>query len=333
MEDKHCVWTDKPIRQDFDVDHVIPFALWKSNDLWNLLPVLPEVNNEKRDRLPTQQVLRASKDRILHCWGRVRSCHATRFDREAETLCGDWDPANWENQLFGGLAEAVEITAVQRGVGRWQPEKISVLVQWPARPAASPVPYPEARSSSAYVTDLKEEKFPAAPPVTAGRSTPTGPLFVYADIEAEAFQRYLPVVASLAAGAPFDGFEVDGLDWAPQCSWVEVPRHLAGKNRFVIRVAGDSMEPALRVWDLVVFEYHRTPRKDNQVVIANLTAFGIDSSARTAGAVKRLTQDAQSWIFRSDNPAYEDISVPKADCQYPILGIMVGTLFPTEAKV
>jgi SAM-dependent methyltransferase len=121
LGDKHCVWTDQLILQRFDVDHVIPFALWKNNDLWNLLPVLPAVNNEKRDRLPSQQILKASKERILHYWGEVRFFHPQRFDREAVALCGTLDSGNWENRLFSGMAEAVEITAVQRGVERWEP--------------------------------------------------------------------------------------------------------------------------------------------------------------------------------------------------------------------
>lgn len=121
LVDKHCVWTDQPIDKKFDVDHVIPFALWKNNDLWNLLPVLPAVNNEKRDRLPTQQILKASKGRILNYWSEVRISHPLRFDREAVVLCGTLDPGNWENRLFSGISEAVEITAVQRGLERWEP--------------------------------------------------------------------------------------------------------------------------------------------------------------------------------------------------------------------
>jgi hypothetical protein len=49
-------------------------------------------------------------------WGKVRFFHSQRFDREAVALCGALDPGNRENRLFSGMAEAVEITAVQRGV-------------------------------------------------------------------------------------------------------------------------------------------------------------------------------------------------------------------------
>jgi hypothetical protein len=44
LPDLRCVWTGSLIKQDFHVDHMIPFALWRNNDLWNLLPAAPQVN-------------------------------------------------------------------------------------------------------------------------------------------------------------------------------------------------------------------------------------------------------------------------------------------------
>jgi SOS-response transcriptional repressor LexA len=81
------------------------------------------------------------------------------------------------------------------------------------------------------------------------------------------------------------------------------------------------METTLSIGDLVIFEYHRTPRRDRQIVIANLPEFG--SAVDGTEAIKRLTQDADHWIFESDNPAYEPIRVPKHDISHPILGTMV----------
>ncbi len=138
--------------------------------------------------------------------------------------------------------------------------------------------------------------------------------------------RYLPIVGALAAGEPFSGFDVSDLDSATECQWIAVPERLAGPNRFVIRIAGDSMEPELAVGDWVVFEYHRTPRVPNQIVIANIAELGITSDLVTEHAVKRLIQSRDHWIFRSTNPRYRDIQVAKTDCLYPILGIMVSKL-------
>jgi hypothetical protein len=32
----YCVWSGNKISQ-YDIDHIIPFSIWKNNDLWNLL--------------------------------------------------------------------------------------------------------------------------------------------------------------------------------------------------------------------------------------------------------------------------------------------------------
>jgi SOS-response transcriptional repressor LexA len=333
QRDKVCVWTGKALLNDFDVDHVIPFVLWRNNDLWNLLPALRSVNNQKRDRLPTQRALRFGKDRIVASWSNVRRCHPQRFDREAGAFCGGLDLGNWENRLFGGLAEAVEITAVQRGVARWEPDNIPVPVTVPDRSVTVPVPYPMVPSRPMFVTEPGQTAADQISAARAGTTDPVCAVFDYASIAAQAFQEYLPVVAQLAAGDPFDGFEIGSLDWARQCPWVAVPRRLAGVRRFVITVVGDSMTPGLNIGDRVVFEYHRSPRKDNQIVIANLSTYGVDSSGRSCGAVKRLLQDAEAWVFRSDNPAYKDIRVAKSECRYPILGTMVAVLKPVDAAI
>ena len=122
------------------------------------------------------------------------------------------------------------------------------------------------------------------------------------------------------------GFTVIATDAAAGCRWVAVPERLAGQNRFVVQIAGDSMAPDLNVGDTVVFEYHRSPRAPDQIVIANLAESGISSDLTTEHAVKRLRQTPDQWIFHSTNPRYDDIRIPKTDCAYPILGIMVGRL-------
>ncbi len=54
--------------QRYEIDHSMPFARWPNNDLWNLLPTDSQVNNQKSDRLPTEQKLKQSKERIQHWW-------------------------------------------------------------------------------------------------------------------------------------------------------------------------------------------------------------------------------------------------------------------------
>ena len=146
----------------------------------------------------------------------------------------------------------------------------------------------------------------------------------FPEVGSGAFKTHLPLVGSLAAGRPFHGLETGSLDASEELDWVEVPAHLAKKNRFVVRVAGDSMEPALPIGSLAIFEYHRTPRRDPEIVIANLPEFGPGETGTEA--VKRITQDAGHWIFQSDNPLYQPIRVSKNVIAHPILGTMVEVL-------
>lgn len=61
-----------------------------------------------------------------------------------------------------------------------------------------------------------------------------------------------------------------------------------------------------------------------EIVIANMPEFGPGHSGTEA--VKRISQDATTWQFHSDNPDHEPILVPKAETNHPILGTFVGKL-------
>lgn len=136
----------------------------------------------------------------------------------------------------------------------------------------------------------------------------------------------MPFVGSLAAGSAFHGFFGEyGLS-DDAVDLIDVPAKYEGKNRFVVEVAGDSMEPRLRKGQRVVFEYHRNPRGENQIVIANIPEFGLSGGGFGVEAIKRISQTAEEWVFSSDNPAYEPIRVSKTECSYPILGVFLGAL-------
>ena len=59
-----CVWTGEKITS-YNVDHVIPFSVWKNNDLWNLLPSRPKTNNQKRDKIPFLLLLKVEKEKLF----------------------------------------------------------------------------------------------------------------------------------------------------------------------------------------------------------------------------------------------------------------------------
>lgn len=76
-----CVWTDKLLRS-YDIDHLIPFSIWKNNDLWNLLPAQASVNNLKRDKIPTPDLIEKRRDSILEYWSMVHDAQSDRFTKE-----------------------------------------------------------------------------------------------------------------------------------------------------------------------------------------------------------------------------------------------------------
>ena len=115
-----CVWTGRRLRpQSLAIDHVLPFSLWRNNDLWNLLPADRVVNERKSDRLPARGLLLARRGAILHCWEASRAAFPRRFESEATHQTGE--PRPRPATLFEVLLESVEVTALQRGCQRWTP--------------------------------------------------------------------------------------------------------------------------------------------------------------------------------------------------------------------
>ena len=123
----------------------------------------------------------------------------------------------------------------------------------------------------------------------------------FVDVRDRAFRSALPFVADMAAGSFRDSFEFDDLNAYEALDWVEVPPRYCRDRRFVIRVAGNSMAPEFHIGDLLVFEYHRTPRRTGEIVIAADFSLGETASEY---AIKRVRADEEHWIFESTNPDY-----------------------------
>jgi SAM-dependent methyltransferase len=130
-----CVWTDRKLAERFEVDHAIPFSLWRNNELWNLLPASSHANQQKRDKLPTYELLQQRRDRIIHCWRGLDGAFGVRFRNEAQSLMGrqPMDRLRWEIQLFNRFVEAIETTATQRGAERWEPRIQIAVANTPSR--------------------------------------------------------------------------------------------------------------------------------------------------------------------------------------------------------
>ena len=116
-----CTWSGKTLRREFVVDHAIAFSLWGNNDLWNLLQVDCKVNGLKSDKLPSAKLLVERKYAILEDWEVLRDAMPDVFDRQASHLLGFKTQVTGARtrELFSRFKEAIEVTALQRGVERW----------------------------------------------------------------------------------------------------------------------------------------------------------------------------------------------------------------------
>lgn len=123
----YCVWTGRRLGdlQAVEIDHCFPWSAWPCDDLWNLLPCSRSVNQQKRDRLITRELLYDAADRIQDWWERAYRKNeqirfvARRFQLEARStlpvepdslarqLCSD--PGLW-----GSLAPFIDAMDLQR---------------------------------------------------------------------------------------------------------------------------------------------------------------------------------------------------------------------------
>ena len=117
-----CAWTGDRIRK-FQVDHAIPWALWKNNDLWNLLPVHPRANGEKSARIPSRARVEHQRSRILQSWEILYEAESAIFMSHARGFIGNSTAREFtcrvRGELFSTFKDVLEYTAVNRGVERW----------------------------------------------------------------------------------------------------------------------------------------------------------------------------------------------------------------------
>ncbi|MEI6842612.1 MAG: HNH endonuclease domain-containing protein, partial [Methanomicrobiales archaeon] len=124
-EDVVCVWTGHKINSlaGCNIDHVLPFMIWKNNELWNLMPALPDVNGKKSDNIPSGKLLEARKEAILHYWDLMLMWKDQQnpFEKEIRiSLTGKpFDPALWKQHAFEALKTKCKDLIEIRGFTEW----------------------------------------------------------------------------------------------------------------------------------------------------------------------------------------------------------------------
>lgn len=115
-----CVWTGEKVKK-FDVDHVIPFSVWKNNDLWNLLPSQSQTNNQKRDKIPSSAFIESRKAEIIHYWDLINEFQSQRFQKEIRVaLLGNSSNANWQQAAIKQLQSSCDYLITNRGYQEWK---------------------------------------------------------------------------------------------------------------------------------------------------------------------------------------------------------------------
>ena len=118
----HCIWSGRELTANtMAVDHVLPWARFHNNHLWNLMPTHRQSNGQKSDAIPSCDGLYDARAEIQANWRRLYDASPQRFLIEAEwSLTRTPLPTNqWEVPLFDALLETADISANQLQATRW----------------------------------------------------------------------------------------------------------------------------------------------------------------------------------------------------------------------
>ena len=298
LESKVCVWSGKTINENkYDVDHAIPFALWKNNDLWNLFPANSKVNGNKKDKLPSNILVKKRKDCFVNYWELVKEKFPVRFEYEAEKIGGLtlFKNNNWQNKLFANFAEAIEITAIQRGVDRWEPASYAAT-------GTDGIILKQTESSSLKIVgSLNKQK--------KNEATQNFVIPINNDFLDIPFYPNLKIACGTFKEGLTD-YDVDSLQ-------VEnIHGNLDEKKHFIVCATGDSMNGGgnpICDGDYLLFEKNEGGSISNQrFAIEYQEDFG-----NTSYLFKRIEKNNQNkYRLVSQNKDYEDIEVD-ADKMFP----------------
>ncbi|HMR88536.1 MAG TPA: HNH endonuclease domain-containing protein [Saprospiraceae bacterium] len=115
-----CVWSGSNISK-YDIDHMLPFSIYKNNDLWNLLPSSPSTNSAKLDKIPSLNLITKQKELIIHYWEVINQYQTERFMNELQiSLLGNNTKNNWQQSAFSQLLQTSKYLIETRGYPEWQ---------------------------------------------------------------------------------------------------------------------------------------------------------------------------------------------------------------------
>jgi len=145
-------------------------------------------------------------------------------------------------------------------------------------------------------------------------------------VECKPYENALPLMnLRAAANASYDSLEGFFAD-EDNCEWQIVEGGPFPKDRFLVRIEGDSMEPRIPEGSLAMFRKDPGGSRNGKIVLCRVdTAAGISSAVvKKYKSVRRPSQDllgeASEVVLSSTNPKYEDIVLTEGD-DLAILGV------------
>ncbi|HXH32221.1 MAG TPA: methyltransferase domain-containing protein [Bacteriovoracaceae bacterium] len=113
-----CVWTGKKL-DEFAVDHMIPWTLWRNNDLWNLLPADPKVNGRKSDGIPSGELIVKRFDTIKWYWEEYAERFPELFERQIVRGLGVSAANAFTNEGKDALVHTISRVSLVQGGWIW----------------------------------------------------------------------------------------------------------------------------------------------------------------------------------------------------------------------
>jgi len=121
-----CPWTGKKIKQgvSYDLDHIIPLAVYPTNEIWNLVPSDPYFNSHrKRDRLPSSQKLQQAHPHLVTTYKtygyQEELSHTLKEDVRGRFLNIDTKSTQFPNLVTEAVSNFVEQIGASRNIARF----------------------------------------------------------------------------------------------------------------------------------------------------------------------------------------------------------------------
>ena len=103
------------------MDNLIPFSIWKNNDLWNLLPSDSKTNNQKRDKIPSPELVEKQRNMIIDYWEILNESQTQRFKKEIQiALLGNNPFVSWKETGIKQLQNSCDYLISKRGYEEWK---------------------------------------------------------------------------------------------------------------------------------------------------------------------------------------------------------------------